>query len=478
MHFPHRSTSGRRRVMRGLAVVLAPLTLCLAAASASAAGPAVIVKVHPASGIVSPYFKLAASPARSVTAGSLQLVNPTSRRLMVRLDPVDAITTSTLGSAYAPANAGIHGSTAWLRLSRTTVSVSPHGSQSVAVSVHVPSTAASGDYLSGVSVEALGQSQTATVKGGLAIGQIDRYAIGVEVTLPGPRHAVLKVTGAKVEREPAGLAFLVSVSNPGNVILDNVHGSVRVTSGNRLVAATVIAPGTFVSGTSISYPLRALRENPAEGTRYRVQVMLGYPGGVARLQTPVVFGHLAAVTQQSYGGRKLPEPSSPWRWIIGLVVILVVVSALGAGLRRRARPLAAAAGMRLLERSLARLGDGGRDPVSTALVASDSRSARRITAALRPRLRRTDRICDLGDDGLLVIRPATSRRAVAALCDDFSEHLARHPELAGRSVQVSHATATTPTTAAELIDEAKADQRPRHGLAGVSGGESAVPRRG
>ncbi len=40
-----------------------------------------IVKVHQASGLISPYFQLAATPGRSVRAGALELVNPRSSRI-------------------------------------------------------------------------------------------------------------------------------------------------------------------------------------------------------------------------------------------------------------------------------------------------------------------------------------------------------------------------------------------------------------
>jgi hypothetical protein len=115
-----------------------------------------------------------------------------------------------------------------------------------------------------------------------------------------------------VAREPRGLAFLLAANNPGNVILKGVHGWVRVSDGNRIVSATKIQPGTFVSGTAIRYPLLALHEQPAPGKSYRVRGALYYAGGVARLDTTVRFSHAAAVTQQNYGGRKLPQTTPPW----------------------------------------------------------------------------------------------------------------------------------------------------------------------
>jgi hypothetical protein len=287
------------RALRRLPFVVALLAAAggFAAAPASAQGPQVIVKVHQASGLVSPYFQLSASTGRTIRAGGLELVNPTSGTVRVRLDPVDAITTNTLGSAYALAGAGAHGPTTWLRLSRQDVKIAPHASRTVSVSLAVPPTAGPGDYLAGVSVEALGQTQATSVTKGVAIGEIDRYAIGVEVKLPGPRHPALRFTGAAVAREPGGLAFLLAADNPGNVILKGVHGWVRVSDGNRVVSAAKIQPGTFVSGTAIRYPLLALQEQPAPGKSYRVR---GAP------TTPAAW---PAWTQPSASATPRPSPS-------------------------------------------------------------------------------------------------------------------------------------------------------------------------
>ena len=82
--------------------------------------------------------------------------------------------------------------------------------------------------------------------------------------------------GASVTREPAGLVFLVAADNTGNVILKNVHGWVKVTSASREVAAATITPGTFVSATSISYPVlsRTSSQPLARATASRPRLLL------------------------------------------------------------------------------------------------------------------------------------------------------------------------------------------------------------
>jgi hypothetical protein len=292
----------------------------------------------------------------------------------------------------------------------------------------------------------------------VAIGETERYAIGVEVKLPGPRHPAVAFSGASVGREPAGLVFHVNAGNPGNVILKDVHGWVRITQGNRVVATARVQPGTFVSGTTISYPVPALREEPAPGAAYRVRAALFYAGGVARLDTQVMFSHAAAVKQQNYGGRKLPKHGSTWRWVLLAILLLLFVVALRKAQRRRRRPLDRAAGMRLLD---GLLGPDGDRPVSIALISANRRHNPVIAKAIRPRLRRGDRICDLGRDGLLLICRATERLAANALARELERELAGHSVLATVPIEISLATANKATTAEKLVRRVKATQR-RH----------------
>jgi hypothetical protein len=468
---------GRRSLLAG-PLLLASLYL---AAPAAAMNPAVIVKVHQTSGLVSPYFQLAAAPGRNVTAGSLDVDNPSAHPVTVQLAPVDAMTTNTLGSAYAMPGSGAHGSTTWLRLSRPEVTIAPRSAQSVRVSVDVPATATPGDYLSGVSVEALGQVQSTNVSSGVSIGEIDRYAIGVEVSLPGARYPAIHFTGASVTRQPAGLAFLVAASNTGNVILKNVHGWVKVTSGHRQVVAATIAPGTFVSATGITYPLLSRTEQPRPGSRYRVRATLYYQGGVARLDQTVVFSHAAAVRQQNYGGRKLPKSGLPWLWILVALALIAVIAALRSLMRsfdinlvrtRPGRPMTRKAGLKLLESSL------GRDrerPVSIALVTARRRAIPAIADAIQSCLRPGDRICDLGPEGLLLICPRTSRRELAVLERDLRETVARDPDLARVRVEIARATAVKPTTARKLLARAEATHRRQQESATHAPDLEAVP---
>lgn len=457
MAINERVTARRAAAFLSVAAVLgAALVPGAARANEAAIAPAVIVKVQQASGLPSTYFELRGRPGAPAQAGSLQLVNPTGHAVQVRLGPVDALTTDTLGSAYA-LTASRGGPTSWIVLSSDRVTIPARAARSVAVVVNVPRSARPGDYLSGVSVETLGVQATTQTVGGVSIGEVDRYAIGVEVTLPGPRHPSIRFTGARVVRSPSALTFLLLARNDGNVILKSVYGQATVSRDGHVVAATPLGPGTFVSGTAIAYPVAAPGEEPTEGTRYRVQADLHYGPRVAHLDTTVTFGHAAAVAQQRYAVAPQGAPAgggvSGLVWVM-LALVLTLVAAVGAVFviaYRRRRPRRGRAARVYLERALA--GASETAPVSIVRVVVNPVAAgggRRARAVVRQRMRASDRVCDLDSQGLVVVLLATDEPMAQGLARDLALALSREGVLlAGDALAV--ATATEPTDVAAFI---------------------------
>jgi hypothetical protein len=306
----------------------------------AASSPGLVVIPVPASGPALSYFKLSARHGHAVQAGTIGLRNPSARALRVVLAPVEGQTIDTLGSTYAPTGSRAYGPARWLRVGRRAVTLAPGQTIVVPISVAVPSTAQPGDYLAGVSVEALDQQAQSVKRHGVSIASVERYAIGVETSIPGARHPAIRFTGADLQRQPGGLAFLLDARNSGNVILQGVHGAVRVTRAGRTVLARSLGPGTFVTASRIAYPVPAFGETPAQGTRYRITAELRYPGGVARLDTTVVFGHRQAVVQQQYGGPRAPGGGTTAWWKIALLVAVILygLATTTMLLRRRTRP--------------------------------------------------------------------------------------------------------------------------------------------
>jgi hypothetical protein len=313
--------------------------LAFPAGALAAPAPPMIVEVHPASGEVKSYFDVGARPGRTVSAGSLEIRNLRNRKVSVLLDPVDGLTASTLGSAYRVRGTKRRGATRWMRLSDRRVELAPRGSARVNVSVRPSSSAKPGDYLSGIGVQAAGRGRESKPRGNVAIASVQRYAVGVLVRLPGPRHPLIRFNGARVEREAAGVTFYLSAGNRGNVVLQDVKGRHTITQDGRVVARGPLGPGTFVTGTSIDYPILVPRERAREGSEYRVRAFLRYRGGIARLDTLVRFGHRSAVRQERLGGPAAED--SGGRMLKLLIAAATALALLGILafllLRRRSR---------------------------------------------------------------------------------------------------------------------------------------------
>jgi hypothetical protein len=459
-----RRPSASRKVCACLAVALVVAGLCCAEPASSATQTGLIVVPHPSPQIGLSYFKLTIRAGRLVHAGTVELRNPSRhRRLVVALTGVDAQTLGTLGSGYAPPGSRAQGPTRWLHLGRPVVSLAPRQSAVVPVAVGVPHHAAPGDYLSGVSIEALGQDAQSARGGGVAIANVDRYVIGVDVQVPGPQHPLIRFTGASLERQPAGLSFLLAAQNRGNVILQNVRGRVLITNGPRTVAEVQLGPGTFVSGTSVAYPIPTPRQHPEEGTVYRVQAYLRYRGGTAHLDSFVRFGHAAAVTQQNYGGPKVRSINSSGisTSMLGLIGgLFALCLALFAALLVRRRRHGRRPPLRMLDAALAASRERG-EPLSLITVAppAGARSVRKLLALVRSRLRKSDRICRLQGGGLFVLAADTDRETAEALAADLRRQLER-VDAGARDVTIEVHCPEDEATAADLLQRmSQADAR-------------------
>jgi hypothetical protein len=299
------------------ASIAAAIFIAICSPAAGAGG--LVVVPHPASGPALSYLRLVAHPGRLTRAGTIGLLNTGPTPLRVAISAVPGRTIDTLGSTYGTPDGARDGAAAWLRLSRRTLAVASGASVQVPIFVAVPRSAAAGDVLAGLDVEGLGQKQDGGT-GGVSIASAVRYVIGVEVSVPGPRAPLIAFTGASVERQPSSLVFLLDAVNRGNVILTGVSGSALITSGSRVVAHVPLGPGTFVTSSSIAYPVPVPAERPASGSIYRVRAYLRYGRRVASLDTLVRFGPAAAAHQRAYTAkpptRKAVTGLPDWVWAV------------------------------------------------------------------------------------------------------------------------------------------------------------------
>jgi hypothetical protein len=437
---------------RAAVLTLAVAALAVAAPSAAASPPQLAVTaLDPDSGAHVSYLVVGAEPGRRTAAGTIVVSNRDDRPVTIDVDPVSALTAANLGSAYALPGQPLEGSAAWTHASPGRLSLEAGESSEVAVAVEVPEGQADGEYLSGVAIEARGQRAGPHRAGEVAIASAQRYVVGVQTDVGASRVPALAFLGASVERQPAGVAFLVRMANRGSAILKDVHGAVRVERDGRRVAEQPIGPGTFVTGTSIAFPVPAPSENPAEGTEYEVRAVVHYMGRTARFDETVTFGTAAAERQERFGGRPV-DHGLPWLWIaLGALLALALAAGVALLVRRRGRAqLETRAGLAaMLEAELAAASGEPATVLAVGPLPDDPSLAGQLKVALRGRLRQSDMLLEPVPGTLVILAPRTGPSGAAALVED-AERLAGY---VGGATTVRARTARAPVTAEQMLAE-------------------------
>ena len=424
------------------------LGLLIAAVTSPAAAPAAppdlaVTVQQSGGGAPGSYFVVGTAAGGRVPGGAVIVENDDERPVTVDVYPVAAVTAANLGSAYALRGERPGGPAAWTRASERRLSLAPGQSAVVQVGVDVPAGQADGEYLSGLAIEARGQAERPSDRGDVAIANAQRHVVGVQVNVGDARRPKLVFDGALVERQPAGVTFLIEMRNPGNVILQNVRGRVEVERDGRRVAAEPIGPGTFVSDTSIDFPVLARRENPPEGTEYRVRAVARYEGREIRLDEMVTFGTEAAERQERFGGRAV-EDDFPWLWIVVAVLVALALLALALKLRRRGLPSLPET-LALIEYELAT--NRPLTLIAVGPLPGGRRERRQFEQTLFGRLRGADLVCEPEPGTLVVVAPDTGEHAAAALLEDAQ----RLTESSGGHAVARGRTTMQPVTAAELL---------------------------
>jgi hypothetical protein len=442
-----------------LAAVVVAAALCFAQPAGSATQSGLVVVPRPSSRLGLSYFKLGTRPGQVVRAGAIELRNLSASRLRVAVAAVNGQTLSTLGSGYASPAAKPQGSTRWLHVGRRQIMLAPHHGAALPVWVRVPHNAAPGDYLSGVSVEALNQGAEGSPQKGVAIASVDRYVIGVEVSVAGPRHPLIRITGVELQREPTGLTFLLRARNFGNVILQHTFGRALITYGHLTIAELGLGPGTFVTDTAIAYPIAVLHQLPPEGSVYHVSAYLLYPGGSARVDTNARVGHAATLTPQLHQGTRqvpLAGSSGPSAKVIaaGCALIVLLLLCIGLLILRRRRT-GARSTVRVLDAALQASRSSG-EPVGVIAVRLPPGTAAtgELLALVRSRLRQADQLCSLTSGGYLVVSADTDSETAEALAADLRRQIERADSGAGApsGVAVEVLRADGEAGAAELLE--------------------------
>jgi LPXTG-motif cell wall-anchored protein len=224
-----------------------------------------------------------------------------------------------------------------------------------------------------------------------------------------------------------------------------------------MVARLPLGPGTFVDGTSIAYPILVRREQPREGTVYRIQATLHYGSRVARLDTKVRFGHASAQRQAEFGGPAVASQGTP-SWILAVAGVAALI-ALGALLFwwRRRRALGERGATSALARAIETAQQSG-DPLSIigVVCGADGPSARSLATLVHRHVRRGDRVLRLRETGVLAIAANTSVATASVMAAEIERQTAS-ADTPGASVNV---VAWDGEDAAALLAQATGSEPP------------------
>jgi hypothetical protein len=299
---PERSTLPACRRPLRRAAALAALTGALAAAapigSAAASGPTFTLKPSPPTR--SGYFVVNGRPGATVRK-EVRVLNVGDEAGTTAFYSVDATTGQTSGAVYRSHGEPRRGVGRWIKVGTETLTLAPGESRLVSLRVHVPSGTSPGQYLGGIVTQRATQnagSEPSGDKGSFKVKIQELSVVAVQVNVPGPRRARMRLTGIKVGNQPGHQSVLLGIGNTGNVLVKG-RGSLKVTTaaGRPLKRATFNLD-TFVPDTHIDFPVYTKGKALAPGS-YRGTVSIAYDG--QRLTHTFPFTITAAQTAQVFG---------------------------------------------------------------------------------------------------------------------------------------------------------------------------------
>jgi hypothetical protein len=200
------------------------------------------------------YFVVAGAPGQVLTQ-SVALRNDADHPLDLRLAAVDASTAQLGGTAFALETDKAVKAGAWVALDRTAVTLAPKEGVIVPFSVTVPSGAASGVHMAGITMMVPAPAKEAvsgTGQAGAAVTVQSRRVIAVQVNLPGPAEPELVISGVAPVSRPDGIYVELAVENRGGGMTKG-EGDVALSADGFAQKFTI---DTFLPGTSINYPIK------------------------------------------------------------------------------------------------------------------------------------------------------------------------------------------------------------------------------
>ena len=202
-----------------------------------------------------PYFDLTLVPGERRTF-AVELADTSSVDLSARTYAADVYTIVNGGFGGRLRGEPRTAMTAWLDYPEAVVPLLAGQRLRRAFTIRVPDDAGPGEYITSIVLE---HSLPVEGNGSLVMDQVVRQALGVVVSVPGPRAPDLTI-GAATHREVAGRSIVsVAVANPGNIRLKPAVEFALFSADDANVAQATIQMDTFYAWTDtfIEVPLAA-----------------------------------------------------------------------------------------------------------------------------------------------------------------------------------------------------------------------------
>jgi hypothetical protein len=327
-----------RRLLVVVLVMAAPFTL-LTAAPANAGKVSDVVSATPAPGssldATNGFYLLTVRPGAS-TQQTVRIANNNGHADTVRVDAVDGFTNQSTGSAFGNVGSPVGSTGRWVVVSTPLITMQSNTTRDVPFAVHVPDHTPAGQYLAGLSIAVPLTTPPTPGHAGPKKASFNmdlqyQRVIAIEVIVPGPRAPKLVVTAADAKATASGIVLGVHMANQGNAFAHGT-GDIRIADTNTDYSFKI---DTFVSGTSIVYPMQWTK-SAVQGTHH-VQVDLNYEGHRHASWNGVVVVD-SSLASALANVEPVKKPSSQFPWLIVLAGVLLLAFIVGAlVMRRRAR---------------------------------------------------------------------------------------------------------------------------------------------
>ena len=271
---------------------------------------------------------------------SVLIENLSKQNKHLLVSAVDGLTGTTSGSVYANRDVPRQAAGSWITVPLKSIDLPAGKAMRVPFALHVPGNARSGDHLAGIAIQDARRTHSGSQ---MAITQIIRVVVGVQIIVDGPRNEALSLGKVSMKALPGTKvpSVVVHLENTGTKLCKPLLEVNLSSAGDKqqLVSRQL---DTVLPGTAIDYPMPW--PTALDAGSYEVGVQAKQCGDPQAVQASAELGTSLQGTPDH------PEPvapkvivqqvSIPWIAIGGL---LAAVAALSAGamaliLRRRKRP--------------------------------------------------------------------------------------------------------------------------------------------